>query len=70
MTVSGGVASASRLDDLKSLMARADAALLSAKAAGRNRIHRNAEINSDYLVGETREMPGAATIAAQTVAPS
>jgi diguanylate cyclase (GGDEF)-like protein len=38
LTVSGGVASAADGDDAQSLLSRADAALYSAKAAGRNRV--------------------------------
>jgi diguanylate cyclase len=41
ITVSGGIATAEMGDNLDSILARADAALYSAKSAGRNRIHRH-----------------------------
>jgi diguanylate cyclase len=41
VTLSGGVASATKLDTPQTLLARADAALYAAKAAGRNCIHCN-----------------------------
>ena len=41
LTVSGGVTSAAEGDNPQTLLARADAALYSAKAAGRNRLYRH-----------------------------
>ena len=41
LTVSGGVAMAAEGDNPQTLLARADAALYSAKAAGRNRLFRH-----------------------------
>lgn len=41
LSVSGGVAAASEGDNAQTLLARADAALYSAKAAGRNRLYRH-----------------------------
>jgi hypothetical protein len=41
LTISGGVAAASDGDNSQSLLARADAALYGAKAAGRNRVFFN-----------------------------
>ena len=41
LTVSGGVATAGEGDNAQTLLARADAALYSAKAAGRNRLFRH-----------------------------
>jgi diguanylate cyclase (GGDEF)-like protein len=41
LTVSGGVAAASEGDNAQTLLARADAALYSAKTAGRNRLYRH-----------------------------
>jgi diguanylate cyclase (GGDEF)-like protein len=45
LTVSGGVATASDGDNAQTLLARADAALYSAKAAGRNRLFRHNGLN-------------------------
>ena len=57
VTVSGGVAMASHHDEPKVLLARADAALYSAKAAGRNCVHRNNGIHIEPWAAETQEMP-------------
>ena len=56
VTISGGVATANEQDDPRTLLARADAALYSAKAAGRNRIHRNTGINVEPWLADTQEM--------------
>ena len=45
LTVSGGVATAGDGDNAQTLLARADAALYSAKAAGRNRLFRHNGLN-------------------------
>ena len=60
LTISGGVAMALDGDDAQSLLSRADAALYSGKAAGRNRIFRHL---GDQIepVEEARELAAAAT---------
>ncbi|MES1213081.1 MAG: GGDEF domain-containing protein [Singulisphaera sp.] len=57
VTISGGVAAATHADDPKSLLARADAALYAAKAAGRNCVHRNTGVNVEPYLAETQELP-------------
>jgi diguanylate cyclase (GGDEF)-like protein len=57
VTVSGGVALANQQEEPTILLARADAALYSAKAAGRNRVHRNTGINIEPWAADTQEMP-------------
>ncbi len=61
VTISGGVAEAGHQDDPKMLLARADAALYAAKAAGRNRVHRNTGINVEPYLAETHELPRIST---------
>ena len=60
VTLSGGIAAASHQDDPKMLLARADAALYAAKAAGRNRVHRNTGVNVEPWIPDTQSMPVAA----------
>jgi diguanylate cyclase len=56
VTISGGVATTSEQDEPKTLLARADAALYAAKAAGRNRVYRNTGVNVEPWLAETQEM--------------
>jgi diguanylate cyclase (GGDEF)-like protein len=63
LTVSGGVAAASDGDTAETLLARADAALYGAKAAGRNRVffHNGVRIQAYpplYKAGATQEVVG------------
>jgi diguanylate cyclase len=60
LTVSGGVATASDGDNAQTLLARADAALYSAKAAGRNRLFRHNGLiiqSASETVGEEQPTP-------------
>ena len=52
LTVSGGVAQAIDKDTPQSLVARSDAALYSAKAAGRNRVYRHTSRDIEAIVPE------------------
>ena len=52
LTVSGGVATALDGDNAQSLLSRADAALYSGKAAGRNRIYRHTGTDVEPVVEE------------------
>ncbi len=67
LTVSGGVATASDGDNAQTLLARADAALYSAKAAGRNRLFRHNGLiiqSASETVGE--EQPTSLPVEAAT----
>jgi len=55
VTISGGIAEASRQDDPNTLLARADAALYAAKAAGRNCIHRNTGFHVEAIGARSSE---------------
>ena len=63
VTISGGVATATPQDDAKSLLARADAALYAAKAAGRNRVYQNTGSTVEQVAAETLEMSAIAASA-------
>ncbi len=54
ITISGGVAAAQEGDTPEALIARADAALYSAKGAGRNRVFRMAGVNTELVPAETK----------------
>lgn len=55
LTVSAGVAQAGEGDNPQTLLARADAALYGAKAAGRNRIYRHTGLTVEYAGELTQE---------------
>jgi diguanylate cyclase len=61
LTVSGGVAAAGEGDNSQTLLARADAALYSAKSAGRNRLFRHNGLTmqsaNEAISEEGLEMP-------------
>ena len=56
VTISCGVATATIQDDAKNLLARADAALYAAKAAGRNRVYHNTGASLEPWMAETEEL--------------
>jgi len=61
VSLSGGVASATTQDTPQTLLARADAALYAAKAAGRNRVHCNTGLAIKPYEAEMHEAHAAAT---------
>jgi diguanylate cyclase len=56
ITVSGGVATAQEGDTQESLIARTDAALYSAKSAGRNRVFRSVGASTELVPAEVIAM--------------
>lgn len=61
LTISGGVAMALDGDNAQSLLSRADAALYSGKAAGRNRIFRHTGVDIEPIVVDPAELLVAAS---------
>jgi diguanylate cyclase (GGDEF)-like protein len=60
LTISGGVTAALDGDNAQSLLSRADTALYSAKAAGRNRIYRHTGVDIEPIVFGEAELAASA----------